>query len=73
MSTPGPAYITVEDYDDTELGAVVRASAAAGHRVVEFVPPVQRCEMCERPLTAQETCVACGDPDEDPEPQDLPL
>jgi hypothetical protein len=73
MSTPGPAYITVEDFDDTELGAAVRAAYADGHGVVQFIAPVRRCETCERPLTAQETCLACGDPDEDPEPRDLSL
>lgn len=68
-----PAFLTPEDFDDTELGATVRAAYADGHYTILLLPPIKRCEVCERPLDAEVNCVACGDPDEDPEPRDLSL
>jgi hypothetical protein len=71
VSTRGPAYLNVLDYTDTELGAAVRAAHADGHLAILLIP--RDCPICERPLKSQETCPACGDPDERPEPADLPL
>jgi hypothetical protein len=59
MSMPGPLYLDPELYDDTELGAEVRAAYADGSRIVVMIPRV--CPRCLRSVRAEETCAACGD------------